>query len=171
VFLILQIAAVLTLVGYLAFCRIRLGRRNRQSWESLVARLRPAWGGHQSNRHYLGMEGITVGPEELWANIAGPHGIWTLFTNTGVMLEMAEFAERNCETIDPLLVQRLRSDALQIRKRALGVLLQCAMQVANETVCINAFQVASMYNGMASRMVALLQQTGGAALPEFVAAM
>jgi hypothetical protein len=121
--------------------------------------------------HYLWLEGITVEPEELWANIGGQRGVWKLLQNAGVMLEMAEFAERNCETVDQLLLQRLRSDALQIRMCAFRVLVQCTLRTGHEAICINAFQAASMYTGMASRMIELLQQSTDAALPVFVAAM
>lgn len=117
------------------------------------------------------MEGITVGPNELWANIGGARGLRALFKNAGVMLEIAEFAEKNCETVDQLLLQRLRSDALQIRRSALVVLAQCATSTANEAVRINAFQIASMYTGMAARMVQLLEKSAGTALPDFVGAM
>ena len=170
-FLVIQIGAVLAIVVYLARCRIRLARRNRQSWEALVAKLRPAWGGEQSSTHYLWMEGITVCPDELWDNIGGTRGVWTLFKNAGIMLELAEYADRNCETIDQVLLQRLRSDALQIRKCALGVLVRCALKTGSESVRISAFQVASMYTGMTARMVQLIEQNAAAALPDFVAAM
>lgn len=170
-FLVIQIGAVLVVVAYLTHFRMRLVQRNRQSWESLVARLRPSWGGEQSSRHYLWLEGITVEPDELWANIGGAHGIWALFKNAGVMMEMADFAERNCKAIDQELLQRLRSDAMQVRKCALAVLVQWATKTGSDTVRIKAFQAASMYTGMTARMVQMIERSAGEVLPEFVAAM
>ena len=166
-----QIVVVLTVFGGLALCRIRLGRRNRQSWNSIVARLRPAWGGFESSSHYLWQEGLTVCPDELWSNIHGIRGLWTIFKNAGILLEMIEFAERNCDTIDPAPLQRLRSDALQVRMSSLITLVQSATAASRDTVHINAFRAASMYTGMTARMAQLIEQNAVAVMPEFVAAM
>lgn len=87
------------------------------------------------------------------------------------MLEMADFAHTNRETIDHVLLDRLRSDALQIRRRALRILVQWVIDAGTETVQINAFQLVSMYTGMTARMVELVQQNAAAVLPEFVTAM
>lgn len=166
-----QIVVVLAVFAYLAHCRIKLGRRNRQSWESIIARLRPAWGGHESSSHYLWQEGLTVDPDELWLNIHGVRGLWTIFKNAGIMLEMIEFADRNCDSIDPILLRRLRSDALQVRKSALMTLIQSAATVSKDTVRVNAFRAASMYTGMTARMLQLIEQSAAAAMPELIAAM
>ena len=84
---------------------------------------------------------------------------------------MADYAARNCETIDTELLAALRSDATQIRIGVLKALAQFAFNRASENVCLNSFQVASMYTGMAARMAQLLQVSAPDMLPDFVAAM
>ncbi len=60
--------------------------------------------------------------------------------------------------VDRLLLETLRSDAMQIRLCVLMALAQTAFSQASEGVRINAFRAASMYTGMAARMTQLLQE-------------
>ena len=94
-----------------------------------------------------------------------------MFENARVMLEMADFAARNCDSVDHELLETLRSDAMQIRISVLMTLARYACSQVNEGICINAFRAASMYTGMAARMTQLLQVNAAGMLPEFVAAM
>lgn len=168
---LIQIAAVIIATAYLGSVRGRLSRRNKQSWESLLAKLQPNWGGRESSEHYLWMEGLTVTPDEIWSHMHGGKGLWTIFKNAGVMREMAEYASRNCDTVDRLLIETLLADATQIRICALNGLVQCAVNRASEGVRINAFRAASMYTGMTARMQELVRQNAPLASPEFIAAM
>ena len=93
-----------------------------------------------------------------------------MYQNAGVMQEMAEFASRNSDAIDPMLLQTLRSDAMQIRVCVLKTLVQCAFSQASENVRLNAFRAASMYTGMTARMTQLIQEQRDRP-PDFVAAM
>jgi len=94
-----------------------------------------------------------------------------MFKNAGVMLQMADYAARHAENVDPELLRTLRSDAVQIRICTLMTIAQCAMSQASDGVRYNAFRAASMYTGMAARMTQLLEGSASAALPSFVAAM
>jgi hypothetical protein len=86
-------------------------------------------------------------------------------------LEIADFAARNSDAVDPILLQSLRHDAIQIRLHALIAIAQTLWGHANEGVRIQVFSVLSMYTGMASRTAELLQQGSSSVLPQFVAAM
>jgi len=101
----------------------------------------------------------------------GPHGLWVMYQNARVMLEMADFAAKNCDAVDRLLLETLRSDAMQIRVCVLMALAQYAFSHASEGVRVNAFRAASMYTGMAARMTQLLQDNAAVLVPDFVAAM
>ncbi len=73
--------------------------------------------------------------------------------------------------VDRVLLETLRSDAMQIRLCVLVGLAQYAFSQASEGVRVNAFRAASMYTGMAARMTQLLQDHAAVVLPDFVAAM
>src|SRR6266536_1331174 len=84
---------------YLGHRTTLLHHRNMQSWESLVARLHPKW------------------------SVGGERRLWGMFREAGVMLEMADYAERNGTSVDLAIVNTLRRDALRIRIDVLKALV------------------------------------------------
>jgi hypothetical protein len=168
---LIQIAAITVVAIYLGRWRASVHRRNAQSWESLITRLRPDWSARELSDHYLWREGVNATPEETWKRIRGAHGLWAMYQNARVMLEMVDYSLRHCESVDRELVETLRSDAMQIRVCVLMALAQYAFSQASEGVRVNAFRAASMYTGMAARMTQLLQENAAIVVPDFVAAM
>jgi len=75
------------------------------------------------------------------------------------------------DPIDPMVIEALRSDAMQIRLCVLMSLAQYALSKATEGVKVNAYRAASHYSNMAARMTALIQDHAAVILPDFVAAM
>jgi hypothetical protein len=73
--------------------------------------------------------------------------------------------------VDRVLLETLRSDAMQIRVCVLMALAQYAFSQASEGVRVNAFRAANMYIGMSARMTQLLQANAADIIPDFVAAM
>jgi hypothetical protein len=171
IFPLLQIAAVALVALYFVRWRASVRRRNNQSWDSLIARLRGDWSARELSDQFLWKEGLNSTPEDTWSRMDGPHGLWVMYQNARVMLEMADFAAKNCDAVDRLLLETLRSDAMQIRVCVLMALAQYAFSHASEGVRVNAFRAASMYTGMAARMTQLLQDNAAVLVPDFVAAM
>ena len=171
IFTLLQFGVVVLVALCLVRWRMSVRRRNSQSWETLMSRLRPDWSARELSDQFLWKEGLNASPEDTWTRMEGPHGLWVMFQNAKVMLEMADFATRNCENVDRVLVETLRSDAMQIRVCVLMALAQYAFSQASEGVRVNAFRAASMYTGMAARMTQLLQDSAAGLVPDFVAAM
>ena len=168
---VLQVAVIAIIAFYLVRWRIAAGRRNAQTWNSLLARLRPDWSGRDLSEHFLWKEGLSATPEDAWQRMEGAKGLWAMHQNARVMLEMADFAARNSDGVDRLLVETLRSDAIQIRLLVLVALVQYAFSQASEGVRVNGFRAAQMYTGMAARMTQLLQDHAALVVPDFVAAM
>jgi hypothetical protein len=167
----IQIAAI-TCLGYYFFrWRRAVRRRNAQSWDSLLARLRPNWSARELSEQFLWKEGLNATPQDAWQRMEGPKGLWVMYQNAQTMMEMADFAAKNSETVDRLLLETLRSDAMQIRVCVVMALAQYGFTRASEGVRINAFRAATMYTGMAARMTQLLQENAPIMVPDFVAAM
>jgi hypothetical protein len=171
ILILLQLAAFAGMVVYLGRWRRSAMRRNEQSWDSLLARLRPDWSARDLSDQFLWKEGVNATPADAWQRMGGPKGLWAMYQNAQVMMEMADYAARNNEDVDLLLVETLRSDAMQIRVLVLLALAQYGFSKASEGVRINAFRTASIYSGMAARMTQLLQENAAAVLPDFIAAM
>ena len=171
ILLFLQSSAIAAVAYYLSRWRSAVSRRNAQTWDSLLARLRPDWSARELSDHFLWKEGLSATPEDAWRRMEGPKGLWVMYQNARVMLEMADYADRNCEGVDRLLLETLRSDAMQIRVCVLMALAQYAFSQASEGVRINAYRTAALYSGMAARMTQLLQNHFAVLVPDFVAAM
>jgi hypothetical protein len=169
--LALQISAIAAVALYLIRWRNGVRRKNAQSWDSMLARLRPDWSARELSDHFLWKEGLSATPEDAWRLMKGPNGLWVMYQNTQVMMEMAEYASKNSAGVDRVLLETLRSDAMQIRLCVLMALGQYAFSQASEGVRVNAFRAASMYTGMAARMTQLLQEHAAIIVPDFVAAM
>ena len=169
--LVLQIAAVVVIAMVLLRWRKSAQLRNSQTWESMMARLRPEWSARELSDHFLWQEGLSATPEDAWQRMEGPKGLWVMYQNAKVMQEMAGYAAKQCEGVDRLLIETLYSDAMQIRVCVLTALTQYAFRHASEGVRVNAFRAASIYTGMAARMTQLLQDHAAVMVPDFVAAM
>ena len=167
----LQIVAVMAIALYLHRWRKSVRRRNSQTWESLLARLRPEWSARELSDQFLWKEGLSATPEDAWQRMEGPRGLWVMYQNARVMQEMADYAAKHCDSVDRLLIETLHSDAMQIRVCVLAALAQYAFTQAGEGVRVNAYRAAAMYTGMAARMTQLLQDYAAIMVPDFVAAM
>ena len=121
--------------------------------------------------HFLWQEGLSATPEDAWQRMEGPKGLWVMYQNARVMLEMADYAAKHCEGVDRLLIETLHSDAMQIRVCVFSALIQYAMSKANEGIRINAFRAASTYANMAAQLTTFLEASEPAMVPNFVAAM
>lgn len=168
---LLQLAVIAAIGFYMCLWRRNVRRRNAETWETLIARLRPEWSARDLSDKFLWCEGLDSTPEETWNRMEGPKGLWIMFQNAGVLLAMANYASRHCEGVDRVLVSTLHSDAMQIRVCVLSALAQYALTAATEGVRVNAYRAASMYTGMAARMTELLQNNAAVMVPNFVAAM
>jgi hypothetical protein len=167
----LEIAAVLAIALYLLRWRSSVRRRNSETWETLVARLRTEWSGRELSEQFLWKEGLSATHEDAWQRMEGPRGLWVMFQNARVMMEMGDYAAKHCQGVDRLLIETLHCDAMQIRVCVLAALAQYAFSQAGEGVRVNAYRAAAMYTGMAARTTQLLQDYAAGVVPDFVAAM
>jgi hypothetical protein len=131
-------------------------RRNGQSWESLVAQLQPARDLRELTERAT--------PEERWQQVAGAQGLWAMYQNAKVMLELADYAACHGESMDRALLATLRSDAMQIRLLVVRALAQYAVHRLNDGIGVNALRAATMYQEMSARMSQVLEVNGGAAV-------
>jgi hypothetical protein len=171
ILILLQIAIVAAVALLLFRWRASVSRRNKQTWDSLLAQLRPEWSARELSDQFLWKDGLNATADDAWQRMEGPKGLWVMFQNARIMMEMADYAARNSQDIDRVLLETLRSDAMQIRLCVLVGLAQYAFSQASEGVRVNAFRAATMYAGMAARMTQLLQDHAAVVLPDFVAAM
>lgn len=177
--ILLEIVAILAVAGHLTYLRYSLHRRQSQAWDLLVAQLQPKlqqklqpnFSGHELQQRFNGNAGQNATPEERWQNINGAHGLWALYEDARVMLDMANYAARNSDTVDQKLLASLRSDAVQIRICVLLALSKYACSQVNETTWAQVSRAAAIYAGMMDHMAQLLQANDGALVTRLASAM
>ena len=172
---LLQIAIVSALVVFLCKWRTNMRRRSVQSWDGLLVQLRSDWSARDLSDQFLWKEGLSATTDDIWQRLDGPRGLWAICQNARVLLEMADYAVRNAspgaDPIDPMVLESLRSDAMQIRLLVFMALAQYGLSQATAGVKVNAFRAVSLYSNMAARMTSMLQNHAAVILPDFVAAM
>jgi hypothetical protein len=168
---ILQIFAIAAIALYFLCWRRGVRQHSEETWDSLLLKLRIDWSARELNENFLWKEGLTATPEDAWQKMDGAKGLWAMYQNAQVMQQMANYATRNCEDVDRLLVENIHSDALQIRVCVLVALAQYGFTKASEGVRINAYRAALLYSDMAVRMTRLLQEHAAVHIPDFVASM
>ena len=169
-----QIGLVLLIAIFLVAWRRSQRRRNAQSWEQILVRLRHDWSAHALSEHFLWRNELALDPEATWNQMQGPRGLVVMYNNARVMLELADYAVKNSDEhnpVDPMVIAALRSDAMQIRLLVIAALVQYALLHATAGVRTNTYRAAALYTEMAATMTTLLQQHAALILPDFVAAM
>ena len=112
--------------------------------------------------------------DNIWDKVNGPFGLWVMYQNARVLLEMADFAARNSSPdnpVDPLLLESIRTDAMQIRLYVLMAIMQYGLHAITAGARINAWRAAETYVLMSARLTRILQEHAALQLPTFVAAM
>ena len=87
------------IAAYLAFSVAMLHRCNQLAWQSLSSRIDQAW----------------LAPALASCGSAR----WSAFRSAGVLMQMADYADRNGGAVDPSVLASLRADAIRIRVAAL----------------------------------------------------
>jgi hypothetical protein len=162
---------IFAIAVYLGIWTAGVRRRNAQTWDALLSRLRPDWKAEVNDDQSLWREGLNATPEDAWQRIGGASGLCAMYQNAGVMLEIAHYASRNSVMVDRQLLEALARDAMHIRVHVLVALGQYAFIQINVNKRLYAFHAATLYAEMAARMVQLLQAEAASMVPDFVAAM
>lgn len=172
VFTLLQIVALVAVAACLYHSRAKLLRRNAQSWDSLLGRLRPDGCASQLGELCFSSRSVGATPAEPGRRIRNARVCWAIFANAGVLLEMADYASRNGGSeISSELLAGLRADALQVRLGVLKTLAACTCGAVQESLWMNVLRTQSAYAEMEWRITELLESNAADVVPSFVAAM
>jgi hypothetical protein len=168
---LLQIVAITIVAICFSIWRSAMRRRNAQSWDAIVARMRPDPRAKSLADESIWNGSMRVTPEEKWNLMRGAQGLWAIYENARVMLEMADYAAKNSNTVDLELLAALRSDAMQIRVCVITALAKYAFSQVNESICVNVTRAAAIYTDMTARTAELLKVNGCSMAQNFVPAM
>ncbi len=168
---LLEMIGVTAIAMFLGLWRLRVSRRNAASWDSLMARLRPGWNARELTGFGVSASESNAAALAHWRKLWTAHGLWAMYTNAGVLLEMASYAERHDPEPDQQMLARLRYDALQIRVNVVKTALLYAGGAVRESIAVSALRAEAAYMEMTTGVLALLEQNSAGAIPAFVAVM
>jgi hypothetical protein len=174
--MILTIISVLIpaiLIAYGMYWRRSQSRRRSADWDSIVGRLRSnsEFNFDQVAECYLYGEGIKVPTSDIWNRIDGANGLWAMFTNAGVLMELADYAAEHGENIPEQLIEELRSDAMQIRMAVIVALARYGFSRSGVAASVNAHRAASAYSTMLAHLTMLFQEHSALYFPRFLESM
>ena len=153
--------------------RIQVKRRNA-SWDSILVRLRSnsEFGFAEITERYLYSPEIQATPQDIWPRINGASGLWAMFVNAGVLMELADYAAAHGnEEIPEMLIEELRSDALQLRLAVLIAMVRYGYSRSGVSASVNAHRAACAYSSMLAHMTTLFQEHSALFFPKFLEAM
>lgn len=162
--ILLQTAAIAGTAGFFLYAWTSMHRRSAQTWDDLVARLQPGW-----DESVEPLDGDAT-PEERWEHLNGAAGLYAMFKNAKVMLEMADYAARYSDRLNAEVIATLRSDVLHIRVLVAAALTQYAFRQLNEGIVTNAQRAADMYRQMLESTAEMLQASLAIPAPQYMGA-
>lgn len=125
----IQVAVWIALAVYLWQCRAYMRRRNRATWETLLGKLRSVSATAPADSDKI--EVFAAENEPVSSKSYAPRTAWMHFRRAGVVLELADCAERNSVPgpafIDPVLLAFVRKEAMQNRISALAEIGKSAL--------------------------------------------
>ncbi len=172
IFTFLQVLGIAMLITYTAaWCRQQMERRKR-SWNQIVARLyNHDWGIEEIAEGYLYKGGIRATTEDIWPRIAGCRGLWAMYKNAPVLVDLADYAAKHGEGIDKALLDGLRSDAFHIRLFVIRALVQHAFSASSVGASVNAHHAATAYSTMLARLTGFMQEHSARLFPDYLDAV
>ena len=158
---VLEFVIAIGAAAYLGNQVASFRRRRRLAWEMLSAQLQPNCPGPEFLRQlHLNDEGSAPkkegAPWKRWRSTQSA-GLWSMYSNAGVMLEIADFVDQKYKGVDQEALGALRDDAMQIRAFALIEITKYARSQMNEGTVANVARVATIYADMWSRTAQLLE--------------
>ena len=170
---LVQVLITALLLAYAGYWRKYQTKRRSETWDEIVLKLRPNdWGHEKVTEKYLYSPEINATPEDIWKRIAGPRGLWAMYCNAPVLVQLADYAAENgSEAVPQELLESIRSDAFQIRMCVLMALAQHVFSRSSIAERISAHRATVAYTSLLARMTAVFQDYSALFFPKFLDAM
>jgi hypothetical protein len=169
---LLQVILTATLIGYAAFWRWQQAKRRAKTWSAIVSQLRcNDWGIEEISERFLFKSEVQVTPNDVWQRISGAKGLWAMYTNCPVLIQLADYAAEHGTDVNREMLESLRSDAIQIRLCVMLALGQYVFSAAAAGPSINAHRAVVTYSAMMVRLTSFVQEYSSALFPSYLDAV
>ncbi len=171
---ILSIAVTAVPAAYAVYWRRAQAKRRSADWDSIISRFRSnsEFGFPELSERYLYSPAIQASSEDIWPRIQGANGLWSMFINAGVLMELVDYAATHGGDVVPeLLIEELRSDALHLRLAVITALVRYGFSHSGVSASVNAHRAACAYGEMLAHMTTVFQEHFTLFFPRFLEAM
>lgn len=180
--LILVFGAAMVLIVKLTHSMVSTASYARMDWKEIVAKLQPV------NLKGMGMVArdflepsrgqLKLEPDEIWSLVGGWEGLKTMRANADLMLALAAYTQRWNFEESVIVAERMRRDALKLRRAARHIELQMRpslMRLLPKRYWFNVpfevHEVASAYYLMRQRLLALYESSHAGLYPQLIASL
>jgi hypothetical protein len=158
IFPLLQVIFTALIVAYAGFWRRQQSRRNAKSWDGIISQLRDNdWGIEDVTERFLYKSELHVTTKDVWERIQGCRGLWAMYKNSPILVQLADYAAEHGEGVDQEMLEGLRSDAFQIRLCVLLALGQHLLAGSTIGASVNAHRAVATYSAMLVRLTAFIR--------------
>ena len=170
----IQVCFTALMLAYAGYWHRRQSKRRSESWDDIVAKLRPNdWGYESVAQRYLYSDQVSATPEDIWNRISGAKGLWAMYSNAPVLVQLADYAAENGDgtQVPEELLKSIRSDAFHIRMCVLKALAEHVSSRSSVAARVSAHRATVAYTAMLARMTATFQDHSALLFPKFLDAM
>ncbi len=156
---IIQVMLTVLLIAYAVFWRRHQLKRRAKTWDGIISQLsNNDWGIEEITERYLYKSELQVTANDIWQRIHGSKGLWAMYKNSSVLVQLADYAAEHGEGVDQDMLEGLRSDAVQIRLCVLLALAQYLFSASTAGASVNAHRAVATYSAMMVRLTAFIQE-------------
>lgn len=150
-------------------------KRARCTWDDLLAKLQPVPRDPLTAvaHDYLNPTAnqLVVEPSEIWAALGGLAGLERIRGNAAVLIELAAYAQRWNNDECAIVAERMRHDAVQLRRALLYVQFGFVLRYGRVRMPFYLHQVAANYHLMTMRLLALYETSHAGLYPRLAEAL
>ena len=169
---LIQVILTALLIAYAGFWRRQQMKRRAKSWSAIVSQLRcNDWGIEEITERYLYKSEVRVSTEDVWQRISGCKGLWAMYKNCPVLVQLADYAAENGNNVDHEMLEGLRSDAIQIRLCVMLALGQYVFSASPVAASVNAHRAVATYSAMMVKLTAFIQEYSTPLFPSYLDAV
>jgi hypothetical protein len=159
IFPLLQVILTALLVAYAGFWRRQQRKRAAKSWDGIISQLRcNDWGIEEISERFLYKSEVQVTAKDVWQRIQGCKGLWAMYKNSPILVQLADYAAEHGEGVDQEMLEGLRSDAFQIRLCVMLSLAQYMLSASSVGASVNAHRAVAAYSAMLVKLTAFIQE-------------
>ena len=168
-------AVALVLLGGLSYQHLRANKLHRCDWNDLLTQLQavPRAPVSEVATDYLNPQSnqLILEPIDVWEALGGIEGVRRMRHNADVLIALAAYAERWNFEEGVIVAERMRRDALQLRRATLQVSLRTSLRAGRVHLPFYLHETAVAYHLMTERLLALYKGSHAGLYPQLAEAL